>query len=468
MFDVLIIGAGLSGLTSAYKILKKEPSLTIKILEANNTIGGQIATSKSNEELGGRKLTADQTHIYNLLTEFEVHMKRHLPISKNLKRSWSLDIGNFAFIAKLELQRYMNHLDLRSQLFRPGTYELKSEDRKYTMCHHINDSMLFQNSRKFMKSFVRLVTGVDANDISFVEFMNIVHSCGNLKSLMKLYIEPSNSVFEFSSEQLLGVFLARLEPVSIKRQSKVVEVCHHNDYVEVTETNGSIHCARVVILAIPCNQIEDIFITPPIPLEYEIPYLGDKYYITSFLVEYDEPHWRRGGFSGSFYSADPPIFAQQHKQTSLVGYVMHEHGFELLIRSILLKSLAESFGKEMTEPVKYHQQTFEQISLMNLPCTTPWNRIIWSSTSMATLYRGCLNGAVQSGLRAAVHALLILRPQSVIWQDLAEIQKASVVYRYPSHWDLMKSSWNVYNTAVYSTIALVAFCMLRYRHKIFN
>lgn len=34
--DVIIIGAGLSGLTAAYYILKKEPTLNIIILEGNS------------------------------------------------------------------------------------------------------------------------------------------------------------------------------------------------------------------------------------------------------------------------------------------------------------------------------------------------------------------------------------------------------------------------------------------------
>lgn len=33
--DVIVIGAGLSGLTAAYTLLEKEPNLSVMILEAN-------------------------------------------------------------------------------------------------------------------------------------------------------------------------------------------------------------------------------------------------------------------------------------------------------------------------------------------------------------------------------------------------------------------------------------------------
>lgn len=36
-FDVIIIGAGLSGMTAAYTIFEKEPGLNILVLEAQGT-----------------------------------------------------------------------------------------------------------------------------------------------------------------------------------------------------------------------------------------------------------------------------------------------------------------------------------------------------------------------------------------------------------------------------------------------
>lgn len=468
MYDVIIIGGGLSGLTTAYKILQKEPTLRLIILEENETIGGQITTTKFDNELGGKIIRFDNTHVFNLLTDLGVNMRRRPPSSKNLKRCWSLDEGRFAPIAKFELDRYIRYLNLQAQFFKSGTYDLSPNDRKYTMWANVKKNLYFDSSRVFMKNLIRLVAGVDAKDISFVEFMNIVHSCGSIKALIDLYIDPSQNVLEFSGEQLLEVLESRLDTITIRRCAKVVEIHHYENYVQVTETEGNMHTSKVLVLAVPCNQIEDIFITPPVPEEWEVPCSGDKYFVTSFRVKYEESHWRRKGFSGSIYSAEPPIFIHAHNQTALDGYIMHGQGDELRVKSTVLNCLVDKFGEEMREPFEFSQHTYEQTSLLNLPCVTPWNRIVWSSTATATLYRGCLNGAVQSGLRGAMHALLILRPQSISWQDLAEIQRANAVYRYPSHWELIKSTVNVYNAVVYSLVALVVCIAFRNRPRLFN
>ena len=42
--DVLILGAGLSGLASAYQLSKKVPSLTFLVAEANDRVGGRTLT----------------------------------------------------------------------------------------------------------------------------------------------------------------------------------------------------------------------------------------------------------------------------------------------------------------------------------------------------------------------------------------------------------------------------------------
>lgn len=43
VYDIIIIGAGLSGLSSAYFIKKKDPSLSLLIVEAKDRIGKYIS-----------------------------------------------------------------------------------------------------------------------------------------------------------------------------------------------------------------------------------------------------------------------------------------------------------------------------------------------------------------------------------------------------------------------------------------
>ena len=65
ILDVLIIGAGLSGLTAAYEILKIDPKLSVQVLEAKSKSAGNSRRWQINwnlqmvDRVGGRTMTVD-------------------------------------------------------------------------------------------------------------------------------------------------------------------------------------------------------------------------------------------------------------------------------------------------------------------------------------------------------------------------------------------------------------------------
>ncbi|WP_281847626.1 flavin monoamine oxidase family protein [Olleya namhaensis] len=72
--DVLIIGAGLTGLTLAY--LFKSLNLKTTIIEANTRVGGRIVTKRNTNEapidLGATWLVPQQTNVLNLLKSLQI------------------------------------------------------------------------------------------------------------------------------------------------------------------------------------------------------------------------------------------------------------------------------------------------------------------------------------------------------------------------------------------------------------
>ena len=74
MEDVIIIGAGLSGLVAAYNLKKK--NISVKILEAQNRLGGRMQTvyGKDNTpmEMGGTWFAKDHRNLIQLLSEVNV------------------------------------------------------------------------------------------------------------------------------------------------------------------------------------------------------------------------------------------------------------------------------------------------------------------------------------------------------------------------------------------------------------
>lgn len=186
--------------------------------------------------------------------------------------------------------------------------------------------------------------------------------------------------------------------------------------------------------------------TPPLPADSE------KFIITSFLANYTEGYWRLKGFSGNYIKHEPFIIGHEYRSTIYSGFMVHEEGIEPLVRSIVLREFAKIFGDEMLLPSEFQQHSYELNNRAHLSLTTPWNRIIWSSSAAAaTCYRGFLGGAVQSGLRAAVSALHVCRPQVVTWQDIVEVQCHNYLHRRDATWtSIFLSSWNLYNISSYT------------------
>lgn len=108
--DVLVIGAGLSGLVAAYNILEKQSTLKVIILEETDRAGGQIDKIGDIELI--RFVSETNYHIVNLCKELGVKLKRKTLIDKKLKRCWQIDIGFLSKLAKFELNRFMNEIDL--------------------------------------------------------------------------------------------------------------------------------------------------------------------------------------------------------------------------------------------------------------------------------------------------------------------------------------------------------------------
>ena len=49
-WDVIVVGAGIAGLSSAYRIIKRSPKTRVLVLEANDRVGGRTLSKEVNYE----------------------------------------------------------------------------------------------------------------------------------------------------------------------------------------------------------------------------------------------------------------------------------------------------------------------------------------------------------------------------------------------------------------------------------
>lgn len=131
--DVLIVGAGLSGLTSGVKLLEKEQSLQLKIID-ENLPGGLI------RGVDKRSVNLEQSEMISFMQQLNVSLiHRDIRKDGSLIRCWDLDRGLLSYLIKFELERYINMIELRMKKFSPQRVQLVEA--------------LFKLSSLFYKSF---------------------------------------------------------------------------------------------------------------------------------------------------------------------------------------------------------------------------------------------------------------------------------------------------------------------------
>ncbi|XP_030376417.1 probable flavin-containing monoamine oxidase A isoform X2 [Scaptodrosophila lebanonensis] len=348
-------------------------------------------------------------------------------------------------------------LDLRMKKFQSARYKLRK--RASTMEHHICGSLFFNKSRRFMLNVVELVCGVDASEVNYDEFMCVCSSCGGLRMIIDLYINFPGNMFEISSKKLVSAILEKLKNIGIYTNRKVTDVEHFKNYVLVTDSSGNRYTAEAVIMAIPWNNVEQINFMPAMPERFRAEprvAVKSKRVITQFSVSYSKSFWDLLGYSGHFLCSSPFIVGHENRPATFSGYMLHAPAQDGDVRRVVLQQLAKHFGKEMLEPIDYNENSFGLSVTLHKPQIRPWNRIIWSSSSaVGTYYRNLMGGAVDSGLRAAVNALFVVRPQVVGWKDLLDMQEKDLYKsETPSRVKGLLSRLNLYNVTFYSVFVL--------------
>ncbi|XP_034116651.1 putative flavin-containing monoamine oxidase AofH [Drosophila albomicans] len=461
--DVLIVGAGLSGLTSAVKILAKENSLNMKILDECSTPGGQLGTQ------GVRFVNSEQTELLTFLNQMNVPLQERIENERmQLKRCRDLDRGVLAMPIKFELTRYINMLDMRMKKFSSLRFPLQK--RSMTMERHICSNLFFQRSRQIMFNLVELCSGLAANQIKYDEFMCLCSCCGGLGVMIDLYIDMPNSLMEVSCKQLLDSMLEKVKSIDILQNTCVAKVKHFKDYAEVISVNGTKYTAQVVILALPWDRVMQLDFEPPLPKLYQKISTSKpepKTLLTQFHIRYSRSFWIYHGYSGDFSKIEPFIVGFAHPPAAYSGYILHTEGELISVRDTVLELLAEPFGEEMLSPLEFNQQTMLLSTAMIKPQTKPWLRIIWSgSASVATRNRNLMGGAVESGIRAAVNALYVVRPQVVSWRDLSDVQDKKLYEGVSfSRTSSLLSRINLYNFTFYSVFVIGLIVLLNFGYR---
>ena len=446
--DVIVVGAGLSGMIAARKVL--EAGLTPLILEADERVGGRILTQEAIPgvpvELGAQWIGDTHQRMFRLAAELGVETYPQYDqgeTSYDLAGSGVLRENEFhaRFAAELkELELVLRHLDLLAAdvpVDAPWQAPRALEWDAVTAGAWYDAQGLSPVARTLLEICTVGILAVPTAEVSFLHLLFTIQTCGVTSELFAESEGGAQTTRFIGGTSEIPRRLAALVGDRIVLDVPVQLIEHTADSATVHCRGGLVARGRRVIVAISPTLAGRIMYDPPLPgirdqLTQRLP---NGSAMKAFFI-YDEPFWRADGFNGQLISDVGP--ARMSNDTCIPG---DDHGVILLFlegdqartfgrlpeaqrREALTAELVRHYGGAAAEPVFYvdgewseRQWTRGCYNANHGPhvwttygpaLSTPIGVIHWASTDTATHWSAYMEGAVDAGERAAQAVIIEL------------------------------------------------------------
>ncbi|TAM68162.1 MAG: FAD-dependent oxidoreductase [Microbacteriaceae bacterium] len=375
--DVVIIGAGASGLTAATEL--KKAGLSVAVLEARDRVGGRLWTNDidgATLEIGGQWVSPDQDALKRTLTELGLETYSRYREGKNVYLDRDGALHRFdgeifpvparteqeiisliekldALVAEIDPDRPWAHPRAKaldeisfSRWLQTQTDDVEAQDN---IGMFIAGAMLTKPAYAF-SALQALLMAASAGSFSHLvdaDFILDKRVVGGLQRVPLLLAEQ------------LGDDVHLEEPVRALRWGDD-RVTASTDDLEVA--------ARFAVLAVPPVLISRIAFTPPLPRRQQQlhQHLSMGFVIKVHAV-YDTPFWREDGLSGTAFSPYELVHEAYDNTNhgddrgTLVGFVSDEKADGVFADSAegrerrILESLSHYYGEKALTPVVYYE-----------------------------------------------------------------------------------------------------------------
>jgi monoamine oxidase len=442
--DYIIIGAGAAGLTAAYELKKQGAS--VLVLEARDRPGGRTwsgVLDGAEVDWGGEWIGSSQNRIYALVKELGLHTfptyDTGLKVLE-LRGHTSTYRGTIPSLAPWKLLQiqlaiwiidaWANRLDMAE----PWKHAQAGQWDATTLDAVRRTFMWSADARATMDAAMRTIFGAESGELSMLHMLAYVKSAGSMNNLIA-------TEGGFQHDRIAGgaqsVSLALMNAIGADRVllgQPVTAIAQDESGVSVTCAAGNTCRGGRVIVAVPVPLGGRIRFSPQLPaLRQQLMNRSPMGAAVKIFVRYERAFWRERGFSGEAASGDGPISvtydqcSEDGKTACLMAFVGGKfartwHRRDPLERKqVILERLATYFGSEARQPTAYQEMDWcaetwsggapialfptGTLSVHGPALREPIGRIHWAGSETARQCMGFIEGAVESGQRAAAEVL---------------------------------------------------------------
>lgn len=454
MVDVIVVGAGFSGLMAARKVLKLHETASVLVLEARDRVGGRMFAQEAGGEkkgwidLGGQWIGRDHTVLRGLVGELGLELFEHYKDgSCVLRYNGKRYLDDSDTVApngrdREAAEALMDALSETADLVVPDASQpwaspLAAAHDQFTLGQWIDQN----STNDYAKYYASLM-------VSFDQAGGVPREVSLLHSLFETKANPSDGepekyLIRGAAGQIPPILARQLGGDSVVRvNSRVVAVHQDSNGVTVgavTPRGYEEFDGKAVIMAVPPWLAGAVSYTSGVPGQPGLP--AQRMHLTQRMAMgtiakvscvYDTPWWRTSSEELSGLSMSQGKLIGLGSDSGLpgdegpgimTGFIQGDDFFDWVRlplesrRERVIDDLVDLFGEEARRSTEYVEALWPQDQLTGgaynayLPpagwstygsaIRQPVGRISWAGTETATEWFGYFEGAATAGERAA-------------------------------------------------------------------